>query len=201
MTPNDRCWRTTCCDGQCDRSVPSAPEGRSRGRRPARRRIRSRAGLRAQGGVRSVATGREGTDDRGSPARFGHTVRRRVQTPPCRARPDAASACSRDRVPSLNRDVAEERRDLSQFAAGQMTQPGTGPPEIVRRQLLDTRTAGGATDEVPEHVRLHPSPHTDPLCSSRERRRRASGQLSNPVVDGGLHPTRVSGPSGCGRPD
>jgi hypothetical protein len=55
----------------------------------------------------------------------------------------------------LNRHVAEEKLNLIELAASQMTETGTCASKIMRRQLLYSSGPGGSLDDLPKHVRRH----------------------------------------------
>jgi hypothetical protein len=49
----------------------------------------------------------------------------------------------------LHRDVPEEKLDLLELASGIMAEPGTGPPEIMRREMRNVHGRGSLLDNVP----------------------------------------------------
>ena len=80
--------------------------------------------------------------------------------------------------------MPEEKLDLIEFAAGQMTQSRTGSPEIVGCQPFDARAGGGATDDVPQHFLPSSRRLVDRAKDAPVRQPRGSG----PCVNGGLDP-------------
>ena len=51
-----------------------------------------------------------------------------------------------------HRGVAEQKLDLLQLAARFMTHPSATPPQIMRRKLLNPRSPGAFSDDIPDHV-------------------------------------------------
>ena len=56
----------------------------------------------------------------------------------------------------LNRDVPQKELDLLQLASRSMAEPGTGTPQIVRRQLGYADALGGFLHDVPNRLYRHP---------------------------------------------
>src|SRR5262249_60465259 len=52
----------------------------------------------------------------------------------------------------LNRDVPKNELDLFQFAALGVTQPSTRPPQVMRRQLLNSGFPGVLTNHIPHSL-------------------------------------------------
>jgi hypothetical protein len=63
----------------------------------------------------------------------------------------------------LNRYVPNEELNLFQFAALSITQPGTCPSAIVRRDLLDARLRDVLADDLPDCLSVKPSPRAVPF--------------------------------------
>lgn len=55
----------------------------------------------------------------------------------------------------LDGDVAEEKLDLVELAAGQVTETRTGASQIVGRQLIYSGSLGRSLDDLPKHLRRH----------------------------------------------
>ena len=55
----------------------------------------------------------------------------------------------------LHRRVAQEELDLFQFASGGAAQSGTGPPKVVRRQVVHARLSGELLNDVPGKLLGH----------------------------------------------
>jgi hypothetical protein len=53
----------------------------------------------------------------------------------------------------LDGDVTQEKLDLLEFTAGEVTQARSRSPQVVWRQLLDTGMRGCRPDDVPEYFR------------------------------------------------
>src|SRR5262249_34429120 len=56
----------------------------------------------------------------------------------------------------LNRNVPEKELNLIQLAASEMTQTRTGPAEIVRCKLFDSRAPRCTFDNLPKNLWRHP---------------------------------------------
>jgi hypothetical protein len=56
----------------------------------------------------------------------------------------------------LNRDVSQEKLDLIQFAACDVTQSRTGSPEVVWCQLFNTSCFGCLFEDPPKNFGRHP---------------------------------------------
>lgn len=163
MTPNDRCWRTTCCDGQCDRSVPSAPEGRSRGRRPGPATdsvARGPEGSRRRA-VSSDWSRRDGRSWFSGPIRSHRAASGSNPTVSCTAR---RSFCLQPR----SRSVSESRRGRGETGS-----------EPVRRRPDDTAGHRSAGDRAAPASRY---PH--------RRRRDGRGPRARSPSSVAPHPTR-----------
>ena len=52
--------------------------------------------------------------------------------------------------------MAKQELYLFQFASCCVAQPGAGPSQVVRRQLLDGGFRGELTDDVPDDLLGHP---------------------------------------------
>ncbi len=52
----------------------------------------------------------------------------------------------------LNRDMSKEKLDLFKFASGIMTEPRTGPPEIMWREVWNVHGRGSLLDNVPNRL-------------------------------------------------
>jgi hypothetical protein len=52
----------------------------------------------------------------------------------------------------LDRDVAEQKLDLIQLPTGKMAEPRAAPPQIMRREFLDSGTCGRGSDNLPQRA-------------------------------------------------
>ena len=59
--------------------------------------------------------------------------------------------------------MTQEELNLIQFAAGQMAQAHTGPPEVVWSELLDLRASRGSPDDAQSTFGVIPSPQIRPV--------------------------------------
>jgi hypothetical protein len=53
----------------------------------------------------------------------------------------------------LDGDVAEQKLDLIEFAAGEVAKASAGATEVVRGQLVGARARRRCSDDVPKHLR------------------------------------------------
>jgi hypothetical protein len=57
----------------------------------------------------------------------------------------------------LDRDVSKQELDLIQFATGEVAQPRASATKVMRSKFLYARSRGGLPDNLPQHLRRHPS--------------------------------------------
>ena len=71
-------------------------------------------------------------------------------------------------------NVAEQKPDLIQFAAGEVTEACAGAPQIVWGKLVDARASRGGADDIPKHFGRHAaSPDVPSLVDRAEHRLQA----------------------------
>src|SRR5215471_8197479 len=87
--------------------------------------------------------------------------------------------------------MPEEKLDLIQLTAGEMTQTCAGAPEIMRCELLNAGSGRGIFHYFPENLRRHPvSPDSASLVDRAEHSTGRDVRRFCPVVHGPLHPKR-----------
>ena len=64
----------------------------------------------------------------------------------------------------LNRDVPEQELNLLQLATRRMAEPGTCPPEVVRREPVSARFTGVLPNDAPDGFSVRPSPRRSRFC-------------------------------------
>jgi transposase InsO family protein len=81
--------------------------------------------------------------------------------------------------------VAEQKLDLIQFAACEMTETGARASQVVRRQLVDASASRRRADDVPQHLRRHAvSPHAPGQVPSRRGERWSMDFMVDTLADG-----------------
>ena len=91
----------------------------------------------------------------------------------------------------LAAEVAFRRldRDMSEQKLDKMAEPSATPPQIMRRQFLDSGTRGRGADNLPQHLERH-TRSPDPASPVDRAKECAFGDVSGflPFIDCKLHP-------------
>ena len=85
--------------------------------------------------------------------------------------------------------MSKQELDLIQLTAGEMAEPRTTTPKIMRREFLNSGTRRGGSDDLPQHLGRH-ARSPDPTRFVDRSKERAFGNAAGflPFIDRYLHP-------------
>lgn len=87
--------------------------------------------------------------------------------------------------------MSEQKLNLIEFAAGEVTEPRATAPQVMRCKLFYARPRSGLSNDLPQHFRGHSSsPDASGLVDGPEQRTVSDAGCILPLIYSRFHPRR-----------